>query len=85
MTTGTVLSVVHDGVTVTGVVRVDEVDGLRDYTAQVDYATWNALSTDADKIAALVTAWNAVRDPEVIETAAITKVSTWNDDAVTLT
>lgn len=85
MTTGTVLSVQHDGETVTAKVRVEEADGLRDYQATVDYATWNALASNALKLAALVDAWNLVRDAAVAEEAAITKVSTWNNDEVTLT
>lgn len=85
MTTGTVLSVTHDTVTVTGIVRVAEADGLHDYRATLDYATWNALANDAAKLAALVDAWNLVRDAAVAVEAGVTKVPTWNDDAVTLT
>lgn len=85
MTTGTVLSVTHDGETVTGIVRVDEADGLVDYQATVDYATWNALPNNAAKLAALVDAWNVKRDAAVAVEAGITKVPTWNNDAVTLT
>lgn len=85
MTTGTVLSVTHDGVDVTAKVRVTEADGLVDYTATLDYATWNALASNALKLAALVDAWNVVRDAALAVESGVTKVATWNDDAVSLT
>lgn len=86
MTTGTVLSVVHDDDFVTAKVRVTEADAsVHDYTATVDYPAFVALSTDADRLAMLVTAWNVVRDALVAVEAGVTKISTWNDDPVTLT
>lgn len=86
MTTGTVLSVTHDTVTVTAQVRVTEADAsVHDYTATLDFPTWDALASNALKLAAIVDAINVVRDTVVAEMATITKVSTWNGDEVTLT
>lgn len=86
MTTGTVLFVTHDGTTVTGKVRVEETTiGIHDYTAELDYATWNALPDNDAKLEALVDEWNIVRDAYLAEVGTVTKISTWNDDSVTLT
>jgi hypothetical protein len=70
MATGDVVKVWHDGVTIFVVVRVDEggVLGVVDYTASVPKAVIEAISTAADKKAALVAAVKTVRD-ERIKTA----------------
>ena len=67
MATGDVVKVWHDGVTIFIVVRVDEggVLGVVDYTASVPKAIIEAISTAADKKAALVAAVKAVRDERV--------------------
>jgi len=72
MATGDVVKVYHDGVTIFVTVRVDEggVLGVVDYTASVPKAIIEAISTAADKKAALIAAVRAVRD-ERVKTALI--------------
>ena len=67
MATGDVVKVWHDGLSVFATVRVDEggVLGIVDYTASVPKAVIDAISTAADKKAALVAAVKAVRDDRV--------------------
>jgi hypothetical protein len=67
MATGDVVKVYHDGTTIFIVVRVDEggVLGVTDYTASVPKAVIEAISTAADKKAALIAAVKAVRDERI--------------------
>lgn len=85
MTTGLVLDVSKDGLIVRGLVRVLEESGeYTDYTAEVTWAEYNALSTDGEKIALLIDAWNAVRNPRVALELAEVLIETWNNTEVTL-
>lgn len=85
MTTGTVISVIKKGTIITAIVRVlEENEEYTDYTAEVTWADFNALATDEEKIALIIAAWNAVRNPRVGAGFSEVEFEEWDNTEVTL-
>lgn len=84
MASATIVSVTHDGITVTIAVRVIEggTQGTKEYVATMLLSDLNTLATNAQKKAALVAAVKVVRDATL--TPVITDLSAVASGTVTI-